>query len=308
MEKEMRLAVLIDAENISSKYVDVILREANNLGNVIYRRIYGNWTSSNMSSWKKVILDNALQPIQQYSFTMGKNSTDSALIIDAMDLLYQNRLDGFCLVSSDSDFTRLAARLRESEMFVLGMGEKKTPRSFISACNKFAYIDLLHKASMQECGEVNPLAVQESADQQAKTEHKNMSEQVKSATQIDAEQKLKDTSSLDHAFPQPEPMDVLDECCTTDDCKAYCKGTGSDLDAVRTILVELVDERSGDDGWIFLGSIGNLLAKRMPDFDVRNFGYKKLTHFMESLEMFETKEIPSKDDPCVKAVYFRLKN
>lgn len=117
------------------------------MGNLIYKRIYGNWTSPALNTWKKELLDNAIQPIQQYSNTVGKNSSDSALIIDAMDLLYQKRLDAFCIVSSDSDFTRLASRLRESEMFVLGMGEQKTPRAFISACNKFVYLDLLHKAS-----------------------------------------------------------------------------------------------------------------------------------------------------------------
>ena len=117
------------------------------MGNLIYKRIYGNWTTPALNTWKKELLDNAIQPIQQYSNTVGKNSSDSALIIDAMDLLYQKRLDAFCIVSSDSDFTRLASRLRESEMFVLGMGEQKTPRAFISACNKFVYLDLLHKAS-----------------------------------------------------------------------------------------------------------------------------------------------------------------
>ena len=138
MEKEMKIAVLIDAENISGKYVNVILGEANKLGNVIYKRIYGDWTSSQMGTWKNVILDNAIQPIQQYKNVSGKNSSDSSLIIDAMDLLYQGKADGFCIVSSDSDFTRLASRLREAEKFVLGMGEKKTPRSFISACRQDA--------------------------------------------------------------------------------------------------------------------------------------------------------------------------
>ena len=125
------------------------MNEANNLGNVIYKRIYGDWTMQNMSSWKDVILDNSIQPIQQYRNTTGKNSTDSSLIIDTMDLLYLGRLNGFCIVTSDSDFTRLAARLRESEMYVLGMGEQKTPRSFISACNNFTYLDILHEKSQQ---------------------------------------------------------------------------------------------------------------------------------------------------------------
>ena len=126
--KEMRVAILIDAENVAPKYISIILNEANNLGNIIIKRIYGDWTSQQMASWRNTILDNSVQPIQQYSNVSGKNSSDSALIIDAMDLLYSHRLDCFCIVSSDSDFTRLAARLRESEMYVLGMGEQKTPQ------------------------------------------------------------------------------------------------------------------------------------------------------------------------------------
>ena len=129
MDSERKVAVLFDAENIASKYTPVILNEANALGSVIIRRIYGDWTAREMSSWKQVILDHSIQPIQQYRNVSGKNSSDSALIIDAMDLLYQGRVDAFCIVSSDSDFTRLAARLRESEKFVLGLGEQKTPQS-----------------------------------------------------------------------------------------------------------------------------------------------------------------------------------
>ena len=150
MNQEMKLAVLIDAENISNKYIDVILSEANNLGNIVYKRIYGNWTTPQMASWKNIILDNAIQPIQQYSNTIRKNSSDSALIIDTMDLLYQSDLDAYCIVSSDSDFTRLASRLRESQKYILGMGESKTPRSFISACNKFLYLDVLFEEACEE--------------------------------------------------------------------------------------------------------------------------------------------------------------
>ena len=138
MNQEMKLAVLIDAENISNKYIDVILSEANNLGNIVYKRIYGNWTTPQMASWKNIILDNAIQPIQQYSNTIRKNSSDSALIIDTMDLLYQSDLDAYCIVSSDSDFTRLASRLRESQKYVLGMGESKTPRSLFRLATSFS--------------------------------------------------------------------------------------------------------------------------------------------------------------------------
>ena len=150
MENELKFAVLIDAENISNKYIKIILEETSNSGIATYKRIYGDWTSPQLASWKNVLLDNSIIPMQQYSYTTGKSSTDSAMIIDAMDILYSGTVDGFCLVSSDSDFTRLAARLRESGMQVIGMGESKTPQPFISACNQFKYLDLLYEKKLEE--------------------------------------------------------------------------------------------------------------------------------------------------------------
>ena len=137
------IALLIDAENVSPKYIKTIVDEVSMYGTPAYKRIYGDWTSAEMSSWKKVLLEHNLTPIQQFSYTQGKNASDSAMIIDAMDILYTRNVDGFCLVSSDSDFTRLAARLRESRMFVIGMGESKTPTAFKSACDTFKYLDVL---------------------------------------------------------------------------------------------------------------------------------------------------------------------
>ena len=139
----MKIAVLIDADNVSDKYIKYIIDEISNHGTPTYKRIYGDWTKPQLSSWKNVLLNYSISPIQQYSYTTGKNSTDAALIIDAMDILYSNNVDGFCIVSSDSDFTKLAARLREAGMYVIGMGEKKTPTPFISACEKFKYLEVL---------------------------------------------------------------------------------------------------------------------------------------------------------------------
>lgn len=273
MEKEMRIAVLIDAENISGKYVNVILSEANNLGNVIYKRIYGDWTSNQMGAWKKVVLDNSIQPIQQYSNVSGKNSSDSSLIIDAMDLLYQGRVGGFCIVSSDSDFTRLASRLREAEMYVLGMGEQKTPRSFISACNKFSYLDILYSAGeQQEKSALMPVAVSAESGKTAKTQAKNRAKQPE----------LK---------KKPEKTEE----------------NGSNLDSVRIALQELTEENSDDEGWIYSGKLGYLLNKRFPDFDVRNFGSKKFASFVRGLNLFETKELSDDESETSKRIYFRLK-
>jgi len=143
MENDKRIAVLIDADNVSDKYIKYIFDEISNHGTPTYKRIYGDWTKPQLSSWKAVLLNYSISPIQQYSYTTGKNATDAALIIDAMDILYSKNVDGFCIVSSDSDFTRLASRLREAGMYVVGMGEKKTPAPFIAACEKFKYLEVL---------------------------------------------------------------------------------------------------------------------------------------------------------------------
>ena len=271
MEKEMKLAVLIDAENIASKYIEVILSEANTLGNIIYKRIYGNWTNSQMGAWRDVILDNSIQPIQQYNNTNGKNSSDSSLIIDAMDLLYLGRLDGFCVVSSDSDFTRLAARLRESEMFVLGMGEQKTPRSFISACSKFSYLDILYSASIGKAAEPQSAVYEKVREPlEARASAKNQAE----------------------AFVKQNGREA-----------AAAEKPGSNIATIKKSLKEMAEENSDDDGWIFSGKLGGLLSKRFPDFDVRNFGSKKFVPFVMSLGLFESK----RDSGDSKLIYFKLK-
>lgn len=147
---EDRFALLIDADNVSAKYIEPILDELSKYGNVTYKRIYGDWTSTNNAGWKEELLNNSITPIQQFSYTHGKNSTDSAMIIDAMDMLYTSELEGFCLVSSDSDFTKLASRLRESGKMVIGMGENKTPAPFRKACDIFTVLELLLEGSMSE--------------------------------------------------------------------------------------------------------------------------------------------------------------
>ncbi len=265
MNQEMKLAVLIDAENISNKYIDVILSEANNLGNIVYKRIYGNWTTPQMASWKNIILDNAIQPIQQYSNTIRKNSSDSALIIDTMDLLYQSDLDAYCIVSSDSDFTRLASRLRESQKYVLGMGESKTPRSFISACNKFLYLDVL----FEEAGE----------------------EPVEHETSIPHDrEKTSHSSEYRH-----NGQDAFDNTL------------GKDLSTIKLALIKLTEENSDEDGWIFSGTLGNLLNKQFSDFDVRNFGFKKFVPFIESLDLFDVYTTTDDKNTAIKHNYFRVK-
>jgi uncharacterized LabA/DUF88 family protein len=149
MENEIKLAVLIDGDNIPSAYVKEMMEEIAKYGNPTIKRIYGDWTKPILVKWKNLLLENAITPIQQYGYTQGKNATDSAMIIDAMDILYSEKVNGFCIVSSDSDFTRLATRLREAGMKVYGIGEKKTPEPFIVACDKFIYIEILKKQSKE---------------------------------------------------------------------------------------------------------------------------------------------------------------
>lgn len=249
METELKFAVLIDADNISDKYIKIILEETANSGIATYKRIYGDWTNPQLASWKAVLLDNSIIPMQQYSYTTGKNATDSAMIIDAMDILYSGHVDGFCLASSDSDFTRLAARLREAGMQVIGMGESKTPQPFISACNQFKYLDLLYEKKQEEAGAAEP--------QTKKKEHREKTK------------------------PQKE------------------------LEKTKKTINTIIEKFSDDDGWIFSGKLGDQLSKRLPDFDVRNFGFSKLTPFMKSLGCYEINKVS--DGNNQKQIYFRVK-
>ena len=267
MENELRFAVLIDADNVSEKYIKIILDETANSGIATYKRIYGDWTSQRMTSWKSVLLENSIVPMQQYSYTTGKNATDSAMIIDAMDILYSGNVDGFCIVSSDSDFTRLVARLRESGKQVIGMGESKTPQPFISACNQFKYLDLLLEQKLEE------EAAEEAA--RAPKASKTGARSAKAASK-----KTKKQQDLE-------------------------KKRKEDLKRVRDMLDQIAEQFSDEDGWIFSGKLGDQLARRMPDFDVRNFGFSKLTAFIKSLGTYEYNEI--KDGNNQKQIYFRRK-
>lgn len=182
--RELRLAVLIDADNVPYSNIKGMLEEIAKYGTPTFKRIYGDWTKPTLSGWKTVLLENAITPVQQYSYTSGKNSSDSALIIDAMDILYTGRVDGFCIVSSDSDFTRLATRLREAGMQVFGIGEKKTPAAFIAACNKFIYIEILKKEVKIE---VPVTVTSKSKSKKVVKEVKVIKEEIASVATIDKE-------------------------------------------------------------------------------------------------------------------------
>ena len=284
--ENMRLAVLIDGDNAPRDCLKGIMEEIAIYGTPMIKRIYGDWTNPALVSWKSVLLDYSVSPIQQYSYTTGKNSTDSAMIIDAMDILYSGKVEGFCLVSSDSDFTRLAARLRESGMTVIGMGESKTPNSFIAACNKFKYLDILSAADEAEAEEAAPKAepAKKPAAQPKKTAQKAAAKKPKEEPKAEKESKP--------AEPKKQQEKAIEEPRTS-------------LRTIRRALRTIVRENSDEDNWIMVSQVGNLLDKRYTDFDVRNFGFSKLTPFLESLDMFEIKDM--KKDSSSPQKYVRLK-
>ena len=260
--KDLRLAVLIDADNVPRNSMKAIMEEAAIYGTPTIKRIYGDWTSPNVGAWKSVLLENAVTPIQQYSYTTGKNSTDSAMIIDAMDILYEGKTDGFCIVSSDSDFTRLAIRLREAGMKVIGMGEQKTPVSFRVACDKFIYIEVIR-------------AAQQDRDKAAQPARKAESKPAKKTRAKKAEPAK--------APEKPAPAPAEAEAAAP---SAPRKG-GKVPEDILQLIANSVSDIADEEGWASMGELGTLLLKKQPDFDPRNFGFTKLTPLIRSLSRFE---------------------
>ena len=256
-QTDLRLAVLIDADNAPRSALGDIMAEVAVYGTPTIKRIYGDWTTPNLASWKGPLLENAITPVQQYSYTTGKNATDSAMIIDAMDILYTGQVDGFVLVSSDSDFTRLAIRLREAGMKVYGMGEKKTPNPFIVACDKFVYIEVIRAAAEEARAE--------------EEKPKAQKPQKKKEAPVQPQEP-------EHRVPR----------------------------AVVKLIAESVDTIADEDGYAALGELGNLLVKKQPDFDPRNFGFSKLSKLVKSLSRFEVDVRPT-SQPNVTHILVRDK-
>jgi uncharacterized LabA/DUF88 family protein len=225
-----KLAVLIDADNAQPSIVDGLLSEIAKYGTANVKRIYGDWTLSGLKGWKEVLLQYSIQPIQQFGYTSGKNATDSALIIDAMDLLYTGKFDGFCIVSSDSDFTKLASRIREAGLFVYGFGERKTPKAFVSACDKFIFTEVLRSKD-------------------------DYSEKIKRKTTSELKKDTKLVNLLRNAVE---------------------------------------------------ASVGSNIAKQAPEFDPRNYGYKKLGELASATKLFQIEERAVGDGPS-KAIYLKDK-
>ncbi|WP_308622467.1 NYN domain-containing protein [uncultured Enorma sp.] len=312
-QSDLRFAILIDADNIAPKYIKIILDEVANSGIATYKRIYGDWTSQRLTSWKNVLLDNSIIPMQQYSYTTGKSATDSAMIIDAMDILYSGTVDGFALVSSDSDFTRLAARLRESGMQVIGMGEEKTPEPFISACNQFKYLDLLFAARRNEDDVQDDDAEPEGSTKRAKRTSKSASKKAEkpSDTRKSALGRAKDGLEEEEpvgehgAVPQRPRRAPGDMGGDIEFSELPRTARRSHMRRIRSAVDSIVDQFSDEEGWVFLGTVGSELPKRLPDFDVRNYGFRKLSPFLESLGVYEFEE--RANTAGARAIYLRIK-
>jgi Fe-S-cluster formation regulator IscX/YfhJ len=238
-EPQKKLAVLIDADNTQPSIIEGLLEEIAKYGIASVKRIYGDWTKPNLKGWKTMLLEHAIQPIQQFSYTRGKNATDSAMIIDAMDLLYTENLEGFCIVSSDSDFTRLSSRIRETGLTVYGFGGNKTPKPFVSACDKFVFTEILRKEEREP----------------AKPEQPKKSELQKNRRLVN-------------------------------------------------LLKNAVEDSADEYGWAHLGTVGQNISNKAPEFDPRNYNFKKLRELMQATGLFDIDERASENSPA-KIIYVR---
>lgn len=261
------LALLIDGDNASPKIIAGLLAEIANYGTASVKRIYGDWTKPNLNGWKDCLLEHSIQPVQQFAYTTGKNATDGAMIIDAMDLLYTGRFSGFCIVSSDSDFARLAARIREQGITVYGFGERKTPRPFITACDKFVYVDVFGDTGSETT------LVANAGKGQPNTKP------AKSAVALPKVQQGKPKAG-----------------------QGVAASGRLDLAAIG-MLRKAVEASSDEDGRASLARVGGHLAKQSPDFDARNYGYARLSELAEASGILDVERVG--DQP--KVVMVRLK-
>lgn len=278
MAEEKRFAVLIDADNIAPKYTNSILNEISNKGTITYKRVYCDWTGNGASGWKKVMLKHSLTPIQQYSYTYGKNATDSSMIIDAMDILYGGEVEGFALCSSDSDFTRLAARLREAGKMVVGLGESKTPAPFCAACNEFKFLDRI---------------IDEDDDKDDKADEKTQKSDKKQAEGKNGSKSSGKTKKEEESSITP-------------------------LDKVAAALKDIILANGNESNGIDMGELGSRLQKRFPDFDTRNYGYSKFSIFLKKFDFLTMEHIgtsitvslnaPETDDGIEKRIIEMVKS
>ncbi len=273
-DNNLRLAVLIDADNAPRDCLQGVMEELAIYGTPNIKRAYGDWSTSNLSGWKKALLDISVTPVQQFAYTKGKNSTDTAMIIDAMDILYTGNTDGFVLVSSDSDFTGLARRLREAGQYVIGVGEQKTPNALIAACNKFIYIEVIRERTN-------------------KTTAKKPAEKKPEPAKKAAEPKPGKKAEPARKAAEPRPEKKPDERTIPD--------------SIVWLIADSILDLAGasDDDFVSLGAVGQLVQKKRPDFDTRSYGFSKLSAMVKAIDRFQVEEREDKNDPRSKQVFIR---
>ncbi|MFU8926009.1 NYN domain-containing protein [Acinetobacter puyangensis] len=256
-----KLAVLIDADNSSVNSIQSVLEEVAKYGIASVKRVYGDWSSETLKSWREVLLPHAITPVQQFAYTKGKDATDMILIIDAMDLLYGGALDGFCIVSSDSDFTPLASRIRESGLLVYGFGRNKTPEAFRKACDKFIYIENLVLDDKDE--------IKQETERETLKSEPTKKEDVKP-----------------HVLSKQEP----EKDAAKNDTIESLDNKSQHIDrATLNLIYKAVKDNSDDNGWANLSVVGQYITAVKPDFDSRNYGRAKLSGLIKMLNLFETR-------------------
>ena len=260
--KPKKLAVLIDADNSSINSIESVLEEIAKFGIASVKRVYGDWSSDTLKNWRDVLLPHAITPVQQFAYTKGKDATDMILIIDAMDLLYSGALDGFCIVSSDSDFTPLASRIRESGLMVYGFGRKKTPEAFKKACDKFIFVEnLVEEQERVRNNSESNIEASDAAIKPASKQH-----DIQKSDSVNSEVTLGSDDKKDI----PTDVPIIDR-------------------ATLNLIYKAVKDNTEDNGWANLSLVGQYLTAVKPDFDSRNYGRAKLSGLIKLLNLFETK-------------------
>lgn len=293
MESTLNIALLIDSDNISPKYVETIFDELKGFGTVTIKRIYGDWTLEQAKSWKSLLPEYALIPIQQYAYTQGKNSTDSAMIIDAMDILYSKAVDAFCLASSDSDFTRLAARLREEGKQVIGMGESKTPKAFVSACDVFRHLDLLNgdaDASDTAADSITPRKEIKAEILSMLSQNESGAHPLISVVKEMLQRKYPDFDERNYGFSKfssfLKSFDAFKiESDTHRDTLCISKEDSSMRTEIERYVLSLLQKNRGNR--MNIGEINNRLKEHFPGFSAKSLGYKQIKLFLSEIDGVE---------------------
>lgn len=303
---EKKFALLIDADNISAKYIKIIIDELGKYGTITYKRLYGDLTRTNNKSWKSALLSHSINPVQQYNYTTGKNSTDSAMIIDAMDILYSGKVDGFCLATSDSDFTRFAVRLREAGMTVIGMGESKTPEPFRVSCERFFFLDLLWDDTINET-ETDADADSENKEEDGITPLPALESMIaKIIMNNGVDGNMMDIGELGSRITKSDPaFDIrnygytkfskfleqfpsLKLVNTDNHVSAYLQEASISLDAIENEVINILLKTEGHT--MNTGQLNQNLCKIYPTFDVQNYGYNR---FSKMLTEFKSVKVTS---------------